>query len=175
MAEIDKSLPNVRHEVKIPGAQAPTDVDITEEQQRQPVEVTPDEEGGATVNFEPGAVNQAQSNTHFDNLADILPETVLDPVGIQLRQNYTDYKMSRKDWESSYVNGLDLLGFKYDNRKNLFKEQVAQLTPYSLKQLHSFKHSLIKNYCRQMDPLEHKFLEYPILPKKLNHKELKIS
>ena len=111
MAEIDKSLPNIRHEVKIPGAQPATDVDITEEQQRQPVEVTPDEEGGATVNFEPRAVNQAQSNTHFDNLADILPETVLDPVGIQLRQNYTDYKTSRKDWESSYINGLDLLGF----------------------------------------------------------------
>ncbi len=121
MADIDKSLPNVRHEVKIPGAQAPTDVDITEEQQRQPVEVTPDEEGGATVNFNPSAVNQAQSNTHFDNLADILPEDVLDPVGIQLRQNYTDYKMSRKDWEQSYTNGLDLLGFKYDNRNEPFQ------------------------------------------------------
>ena len=24
MADIDKSLPNVRHEIKIPGAQAPT-------------------------------------------------------------------------------------------------------------------------------------------------------
>ena len=121
MAEIDKSLPNVRHEVKIPGAQAPTDVDITEAQQRQPVEVTPDEEGGATVNFDPSAVNQAQSNTHFDNLADILPEEVLDPIGIQLRQNYTDYKMSRKDWEQSYTNGLDLLGFKYDNRNEPFQ------------------------------------------------------
>ena len=121
MADIDKSLPNVRHEVKIPGAQAPTDVDITEAQQRQPVEVTPDEEGGATVNFEPGAVNQAQSNTHFDNLADILPEEVLDPIGIQLRQNFTDYKMSRKDWEQSYTNGLDLLGFKYDNRNEPFQ------------------------------------------------------
>ncbi len=121
MADIDKSLPNVRHEVKIPGAQAPTDVDITEQQQRQPVEVTPDEEGGATVNFEPSSINQAQSNTHFDNLADILPEDVLDPVGIQLRQNYTDYKMSRKDWESSYTNGLDLLGFKYDNRNEPFQ------------------------------------------------------
>jgi len=121
MADIDKSLPNVRHEIKVPGAQPATDVDITEEQQRQPVEVTPDEEGGATVNFEPRAVNQAQSNTHFDNLADILPEEVLDPVGIQLRQNYTDYKMSRKDWESSYINGLDLLGFKYDNRNEPFQ------------------------------------------------------
>jgi len=121
MADIDKSLPNVRHEIKVPGAQAPTDVDITEEQPRQPVEVTPDEEGGATVNFEPGAVNQPASQTHFDNLADILPETVIDPVGIQLRQNYTDYKMSRKDWEQSYIQGLDLLGFKYDNRTEPFQ------------------------------------------------------
>ena len=121
MADIDKSLPNVRHEIKIPGAKEMTDVDITEQQPQQPVEVTPDEEGGATVNFEPSAVNRAQSNTHFDNLADILPETVLDPVGIQLRQNYTDYKMSRKDWEQSYVKGLDLLGFKYDNRAEPFQ------------------------------------------------------
>jgi hypothetical protein len=121
MADIDKSLPNVRHEVKIPGAQEMTDVDITEEQQKQPVEVTPDEEGGATINFDPRAVNQASSQTHFDNLADILPEDVLDPIGIQLRQNYTDYKMSRKDWEQSYTNGLDLLGFKYDNRNEPFQ------------------------------------------------------
>jgi len=59
MADIDKSLPNVRHEVKIPGAQEMTDVDITEQQEQQPVEVTPDEEGGATINFDPRAVNQA--------------------------------------------------------------------------------------------------------------------
>ena len=121
MADIDKSLPNVRHEVKIPPTQAPTDVDITGQLPQQPVEVTPDEEGGATVNFDPSAINQAQSNTHFDNLADILPESVLDPVGIQLRADYTDYKMSRKDWEQSYVNGLDLLGFKYDNRSEPFQ------------------------------------------------------
>ncbi len=121
MADIDKSLPNVRHEVKIPGAQEMTNVDITEQQEQQPVEVTPDEEGGATINFDPRAVNQASSQTHFDNLADILPEEVLDPIGIQLKQNYTDYKMSRKDWEQSYTNGLDLLGFKYDNRNEPFQ------------------------------------------------------
>ena len=122
MAEIDKSLPNVRHEVKIPGAQPPTDVDITGQlPQRQPVEVTPDEEGGATVNFDPSAVNQAQSNTHFDNLADILPETVLDPVGIQLQGDYREYKASRSDWERAYTVGLDLLGFKYENRTEPFQ------------------------------------------------------
>jgi len=123
MAEdrIDKSLPNVRTEVAIPPVEAPTDVDVTEEQKRQPVEVTPEEDGGATINFEPGSINVPGTEGHFDNLADILPDDVLDPVGIKLRGDYTDYKMSRKDWEQSYVTGLDLLGFKYDNRTEPFQ------------------------------------------------------
>jgi len=116
----DKSLPNVRTEVAIPPTEAPTDVDVTEEQ-RQPVEVTPEDDGGATINFEPGSINIPGTEGHFDNLADILPDDVLDPIGIKLRGDYTDYKMSRKDWEQSYVTGLDLLGFKYDNRTEPFQ------------------------------------------------------
>jgi hypothetical protein len=36
-------------------------------------------------------------------------------------QNFMDYKASRKDWESSYTSGLDLLGFKYENRTEPFQ------------------------------------------------------
>jgi hypothetical protein len=36
-------------------------------------------------------------------------------------QNYSDYKASRKDWEQSYKAGLDLLGFKYENRTEPFQ------------------------------------------------------
>jgi len=32
-----------------------------------------------------------------------------------------DYKASRKDWEQSYIQGLDLLGFKYENRTEPFQ------------------------------------------------------
>ena len=32
-----------------------------------------------------------------------------------------DYKSSRKDWEQSYIQGLDLLGFKYENRTEPFQ------------------------------------------------------
>ena len=38
-----------------------------------------------------------------------------------LMGNYQDYKMSRKDWEKSYTEGLDLLGFKYNDRTEPFK------------------------------------------------------
>jgi hypothetical protein len=117
MADIDKGLPNTRTEVKVPGEE----VEVKEEIKQQPVEVTPEEDGGVTLNFEPGAVNIPGTESHFDNLADILPDDVLNPLGSELKNNYIDYKMSRKDWEKSYTDGLDLLGFKYENRTEPFQ------------------------------------------------------
>ena len=38
-----------------------------------------------------------------------------------MTQNYMDYKGSRKEWEQSYIQGLDLLGFKYENRTEPFQ------------------------------------------------------
>ena len=121
MADIDKSLPNeIRTELEVPGAGE--EVQVQEEvTEKGPVEVTPEEDGGATINFDPSAVNVPGTESHFDNLADILPEDVLDPLGSILKENYMDYKMSRKDWEQSYMEGLDLLGFKYENRTEPFQ------------------------------------------------------
>ena len=121
MADIDKSLPNeIRTELEVPGAGE--EVQVQEEvTEKGPIEVTPEEDGGATINFDPSAVNVPGTESHFDNLADILPEDVLDPLGSVLKENYMDYKMSRKDWEQSYMEGLDLLGFKYENRTEPFQ------------------------------------------------------
>ena len=119
MADIDKSLPNeVRTEVEIPGEEVTEQEEIVEQ---GPVEITDEEDGGATIDFAPGAVNVAGTESHFDNLADILPEDVLEPIGNEMVDNYMDYKTSRKDWEQSYIQGLDLLGFKYENRTEPFQ------------------------------------------------------
>jgi len=119
MADIDKSLPNeVRTKVEIPSEE----IDVTEEIKEQPpVEVVSEEDGGATIDFEPGSINIPGTESHFDNLADILPNDVLEPIGNDMVQNYMDYKSSRKDWEQSYTQGLDLLGFKYENRTEPFQ------------------------------------------------------
>jgi len=63
MADIDKALPNTRTELKVPGPEQ--DVEIQEqEQQKGPVEVTPEEDGGATIDFEPvQLIKQAQNHT----------------------------------------------------------------------------------------------------------------
>ena len=123
MAEIDKSLPGeIRTEIKVPGEEVTEQVDIEEQvPEKGPVEVIPEEDGGATIDFEPGAINIPGTESHFDNLADILPADILEPLGSELKNNYIDYKMSRKDWEKGYTDGLDLLGFKYENRTEPFQ------------------------------------------------------
>ena len=125
MADIDKSLPNVKQTVNIP---SPEDVEIAEqekisEQQEagEPVEQIENEDGSVDVNFDPSAVNPGEDEGHFANLAELLPDDVLDPLGNELFNNYTDYKTSRKDWEKTYTSGLDLLGFNYDDRTEPFK------------------------------------------------------
>ena len=122
MAEIEKGLPNTRTEIKVPSEEEMMDVNVQEEDtEKGPVEVIPEEDGGATLDFEPGAINIPGTENHFDNLADILPDDVLEPIGGDMVNNYTDYKMSRKDWERSYTQGLDLLGFKYEDRTEPFQ------------------------------------------------------
>ena len=94
MAEIDKGLPNTRTEVKIPSEEEMTDVNVQEEETKEPVEVITEEDGGATIDFEPGAINIPGTENHFDNLADILPEDILEPIGGDMVNNYMDYKAS---------------------------------------------------------------------------------
>ena len=123
MADIDKGLPNTRTKIDIPSEEEiAEEVTVQEpEELKGPVEVIPEADGGATLDFEPGAINIPGTESHFDNLADILPDDILDPIGNEMVQNYMDYKSSRKEWEQSYTTGLDLLGFKYENRTEPFQ------------------------------------------------------
>ena len=123
MAEIDKALPNVKQTVKLPSPQ-----EVHEQQQQQvaqemtqPADIQQNEDGSVDISFDPNAVNPGETKDHFANLAELLPDSVLDPLGHKIYTDYTDYKNSRKDWERAYVSGLDLLGFKYDDRSEPFK------------------------------------------------------
>jgi hypothetical protein len=122
MADIDKGLPNTRNKLEIPSEEELQDVAVQEPvEEKGPIEVIPEEDGGVTLDYEPGAVNIPGTESHFDNLAELLPDDVLDPIGNEMVQNYMDYKGSRKEWEQAYITGLDLLGFKYENRTEPFQ------------------------------------------------------
>ena len=124
MADIDKALPNVETEIKVPSEEEiAIEKSQTTEEAVGPddIEVTTEEDGSAVVNFDPEAVNQPGTEAHFDNLAELLPDDVLGKLGSDLAANYNQYKNSRKDWEDSYTKGLDLLGFKYENPTQPFQ------------------------------------------------------
>ena len=73
------------------------------------------------VDFDPGAAAPSQSNEHYSNLAELLPDSILQPLGSELYGNFTDYKESRREWERSYSKGLDLLGFQFEQRTQPFQ------------------------------------------------------
>ena len=121
---MDKALPNVETEIKTPSdEEVAISEQETEEAQVGPddIDIVQEEDGSATINFDPSAVNQPGGEAHGDNLAELLPEDVLGKLGSELAENYMTYKSARKDWEDSYTKGLDLLGFKYENPTQPFQ------------------------------------------------------
>ena len=153
MADIDKALPNVEQEIKLPSEEEIAEAsqgNIEEQVGPEDVQVEQDEDGGATITFDPEAVNQPGTNEHFDNLADLLPEDVLGSLGSELYENYMQYKASRKDWEDAYTKGLDLLGFKYENRTQPFTNASGATHPVLAEavtqfQAHAYKELLPAN------------------------------
>ena len=95
--------------------ESPTDVQLVED---IGAEITPTEDGGAIV----GAMEEEQIAVDFQsNLAEVLPDNELNSLSSELRQQYEDDKESRSDWIDSYTKGLDLLGFKYNERSQPFQ------------------------------------------------------
>ena len=124
--KIDKSLTQgPRGSITIPGEEEITEAVETsveaEQQAPGPVEVTEQEDGSVEVDFDPNAASPEGGDEHYANLAEFLPDEVLNELGSDLTGKYNDYNASRKDWEQSYTKGLDLLGFKYDMRTEPFQ------------------------------------------------------
>ena len=122
MAEIDKSLPNIKPEDQIlleQGVEQELPDVVPEE--KTPIEITEMEDGGAEISFDPAAEQNMGAQDHNANLAEFLDESILTDIGSDLEGQYKDYRSSRQDWEMSYTSGLDLLGFKYEKRTEPFK------------------------------------------------------
>ena len=171
MADIEKGLPTeVRTEIKVPGE----DIEVKEEiQEKGPIEVTPEEDGGATIDFEPGSINIPGTESHFDNLADLLPDDVLGPLGSELKADYMDYKMSRKDWEKSYTDGLDLLGFKYENRTEPFQGASGATHPVLAEAVTQFQATAYKELLPSDGPVRTQVLGDATPPKQQQAQRVK--
>ena len=90
-------------------------VDLPPDQIEDSVEII--EDGSAIVGEEELTVASGFNS----NLAEILDESYLGGLASELTERVENDRASREDWEQSYTKGLDLLGFKYEERTRPFR------------------------------------------------------
>ena len=164
MAEIDKSLPNVKQTINVPSPEEIV-VDIQDQQKEiadnPPLNIKPNEDGSVDIEFSPSVAGEEQGQDHFANLAELLPEEVLRPIGSELFSNYQDYKASRKDWEHAYTNGLDLLGFKYEEKSEPFKGASGATHPVLAEAVTQFQALAYKELLPSQGPVRTQIIGAP--------------
>ena len=107
MAEIDKTLETAIDESQ----EEAVDIELEGEEP-----VTKEQAIDATEEF-------------YKNIALDLSDEVLQRISKSLVDEYKKDKVSRKDWETSYTSGLDLLGFKYQDMTRPFRGSASVTHP----------------------------------------------
>ena len=173
--DIDKALPNTKTEIEVPGE---TEIiqekeKIIEQSKDGETEIELQEDGGATINFDPSAVNPEGGQDHFENLAEFLEDSVLDPLAAELMEKYKDYKQSRQDWEESYREGLNLLGFKYITRTEPFRGASSVTHPVLAEAVTQFQAQAYKELLPADGPVRTQIMGNIDVPKEEQSKRVK--
>jgi hypothetical protein len=82
------------------------------------IEVIIEADGGATVEM---GEQDAEEVDFYANLAEVIEPDVLARIGIEVSSLFEADKGSRSDWEQMYAKGLDLLGFRMEERTKPFR------------------------------------------------------
>ena len=93
------------------------------------IEIESSEDGGVIIDFDPTASNAPDEGDFFRNLAEELDDRELGRVASELLGDFEANKSSRKDWEDAYANGLELLGFTYEERTEPFRGATGVTHP----------------------------------------------
>ena len=93
------------------------------------IEIIEDDDGGVIVDFDPSMRNRGDEGDFNRNLAEELESSLLGVVANELMGEFDANKASRKDWEDTYRDGLDMLGFTYTERTLPFRGSTGVTHP----------------------------------------------
>jgi hypothetical protein len=114
-SQLDESEMAAELELEIPDSgQEPLFTDLGDE-----IEITEEENGDVVVDFEPMA--EIVEGGFDENLAETLSDMELARISGDLVSEFESNKASRQEWEDTYSNGLELLGFAYEERTQPFR------------------------------------------------------
>ena len=118
---IEKDINSIPQKDNILEPEIELELETQEFQQGGDVNVEMTDDGGAEIDFDPQAQALEGGELHEANLAEFMEDDALNSLASELQESYDEYKSSRSDWEDGYIKGLDLLGFKYENRSEPFQ------------------------------------------------------
>ena len=90
------------------------------------IEIVIEEDGGATVEM---GEKDAEEVDFYANLADVIDPDDMVSVGLEVAALFEADKGSRSEWESMYAKGLDLLGFRMEERTKPFRGAAGATHP----------------------------------------------
>ena len=117
------------------------------------VELMENEDGSADVNFDPNSPIDTANIPHDANLADYIEDNDLGRLSSDLLAGFESDKDSRKDWEESYVKGLDMLGFKYEDRTQPFEGSSGVVHPLLAESVTQFQAQAYKELLPPSGPV----------------------
>jgi len=95
-----------------------------------------------------------QSQIPFDaNLAEYIDDDKLTKFATDLVDNFEGDRESRKDWEDTYIKGLDMLGFKYENRTQPFEGASGVVHPLLAESVTQFQAQAYKELLPPSGPV----------------------
>ena len=107
-------------ELELPGSMEDNVLSFEGMAEGMDIEITPDEDGGMTVDFDPQD-QRGESDDFYANLAEEMPDRELSRIAGELMSEFDSNKAGRQEWEDAYANGLELLGFSYEERSQPFR------------------------------------------------------
>jgi len=125
---IDKNVPSqldmedlaAEVELELPGSMDDNVVAFEGVAEGMDIEMTPDEDGGVTIDFDPQD-QRGKGDDFYMNLAEEIPDRELSRIAGELMSEFDANKSGRQEWEDAYANGLELLGFSYEERAQPFR------------------------------------------------------
>ena len=106
------------------------------------------EDGGVIIEFDPRSEeDDVGMSSHNANLAEAMEESELQHLAMELMGQYESDRMSRKDWEMTYIKGLDLLGLKIEERTQPFPGACGVFHPVLTESIIRYQaHSMMETF-----------------------------
>ena len=110
------------------GAPAEVELDDSTTIEAPGLNIELEEDGSVVVDFDP-RMESPDTGDFYANLADDIDDRVASLVSSELVEQYEANKESRKDWQEAYRTGLELLGFRYEDRTEPFRGATGVTHP----------------------------------------------